>query len=226
MEKITILIVDDHQLIRETWAFIINRDPRFSVVAQCSNGEEAIKLAQKLNPEIAMLDINMSPTSGIEAAEQIRKYSPTTGIIAVSMYSQPSYVRKLLRLGAKGYVTKNSPHQELLDAIISVSKGKRYICSEIKNIVAEQVFEQKNTGLSALSSRELELIKCLQQGLSSREISIEMNISLQTVGTYRHKILKKLNLNSTIALVNFINSSGLEPQSRYVDRSVPDKTHP
>lgn len=223
MGKITILIVDDHQLIRETWAFIINRDPRFSVVAQCSNGDEAIKLVQELNPEIVMLDINMSPTSGIETAEQIRNYSPAIGILVVSMHSQPSFVRKLLRLGAKGYVTKNSPHQELLDAIVTVSKGKRYICSEIKNIVAEQVFEQKNTGLNALSSRELQLIGCLQQGLSSREISIEMNISLQTVGVYRHKILKKLNLNSTIALVNLVNASGLEPQSRYVDRSARDK---
>lgn len=211
MGRISVLIADDYQLIRETWAYIINSDLRFLVVGQCSNGAEAIELTQKLKPEIVLLDINMSPTSGIEATEQIHKLLPDTGIIAVSMHTQPSYVRRILKLGAKGYVTKNSPQQELLDAIVAVNNGKRYICSEIKNIAAEQLFEQKNTGLRALSQRELQVIRYLQQGLSSKEISVNMNISLETVRSYRHKILKKLNLTSTVHLMNFINSSGLEP---------------
>jgi len=111
MEKITILIADDHMLIRETWSFILNSDPRFEVIAQCSNGEEAIKEAQRLRPKVVLLDINMSPVSGIEATQQIRKYTPATKIIGVSMHSQPAYVKKLLKLGAHGYVTKNSPQQ-------------------------------------------------------------------------------------------------------------------
>lgn len=209
VKKITVLIADDHQLIRETWAFIINGDSRFTVVAQCSNGDEAIKMTQERHPEIAILDINM-PTSGIEAAAEIRKCSPATGIIALTMYAQPAYLRKLLKLGAKGYITKNSPQKELLEAIITVSKGKRYVCTEMRNIVVDQIFEHDITGFNALSARELELIRHIQQGLSSRKIAIAMNISVQTVGTYRHKILKKLHLHSTIALVNFINESGLE----------------
>ena len=209
MEKITVLIADDHKLIRETWSFILNSDPRFSVVAQCSNGEEAIEMAQKLRPKIALLDINMAPMNGIEATEQIRKFSPSTKIIGVSMHSQPAYVKKLLKLGAMGYVTKNSPQQEMFDAIAAVHEGKRYICAEVKTILSEQIFEEDSTGANTLSSRELDVIKHIKQGLSSKEISSELNISLKTVEVHRHNILKKLNLKNSAALVNYINASGL-----------------
>ena len=205
MEKITVLIADDHKLIRETWSFILNSDPRFSVVAQCSNGEEAIEMAQKLRPKIALLDINMTPMNGIEATEQIRKFSPSTKIIGVSMHSQPAYVKKLLKLGAMGYVTKNSPQQEMFDAIAAVHEGKRYICAEVKTILSEQIFEEESTGANTLSSRELDVIKHIKEGLSSKEISTQLNISLKTVEVHRHNILKKLNLKNSAALVNYIN---------------------
>ena len=209
MEKITVLIADDHKLIRETWSFILNSDPRFTVIAQCSNGEEAIEMAQKLRPKIALLDINMAPMNGIEATEQIRKFSPATKIIGVSMHSQPAYVKKLLKLGAMGYVTKNSPQQEMFDAIAAVHEGKRYICAEVKTILSEQIFEEESTGANTLSTRELDVIKHIKEGKSSKEISSELNISLKTVEVHRHNILKKLNLKNSAALVNYINSSGL-----------------
>jgi DNA-binding NarL/FixJ family response regulator len=209
MEKITVLIADDHKLIRETWSFILNSDPRFTVIAQCSNGEEAIEMAQKLRPKIALLDINMAPMNGIEATEQIRKFSPATKIIGVSMHSQPAYVKKLLKLGAMGYVTKNSPQQEMFDAIAAVHEGKRYICAEVKTILSEQIFEEESSGANTLSTRELDVIKHIKEGKSSKEISSELNISLKTVEVHRHNILKKLNLKNSAALVNYINSSGL-----------------
>jgi DNA-binding NarL/FixJ family response regulator len=210
MEKITILIADDHMLIRETWSFILNSDPRFEVIAQCSNGEEAIKEAQRLRPKVVLLDINMSPVSGIEATQQIRKYTPATKIIGVSMHSQPAYVKKLLKLGAHGYVTKNSPQQEMFEAIVEVTQGNRFICSEVKTILSEQAFDDEaGNGANSLSGRELEIIKYIKDGLSSKEISSELCISLKTVEVHRHNILKKLNLKNSASLVNYINSAGL-----------------
>jgi two-component system invasion response regulator UvrY len=210
MEKITILIADDHKLIRETWSFILNSDQRFQVVSQCSNGEEAVAEAQRLRPKVALLDINMTPVTGLEATQQIRKFSPATKIIGVSMHSQPAYVKKLLKLGAHGYVTKNSPQNEMFEAIVEVNKGGRYICSEVKTILSEQAFdEEANTGINSLSNRELEIIKHIKDGLSSKEISTTLNISLKTVEVHRHNILKKLNLKNSAALVNYINSAGL-----------------
>ncbi len=210
MEKITILIADDHKLIRETWSFILNSDPRFHVIAQCSNGEEAVLMAQQLRPKVVLLDINMSPMSGIEATEQIRKYSPASKIIGVSMHSQPAYVKKLLKLGAHGYVTKNSPQQEMYEAIVEVTKGNRFICAEVKTILSEQAFdEESGNGANSLSGRELEIIKHIKEGLSSKEIASLLSISLKTVEVHRHNILKKLNLKNSAALVNYINESGL-----------------
>jgi len=209
MEKITILIADDHMLIRDTWSSILNSDPRFQVISRCSNGEEAIKEAQKLRPKVVLIDINMTPVSGIEATQQIRKFSPASKIIGVSMHSQPAYVKKLLKLGAHGYVTKNSPQQEMFEAIEEVMKGNRYICSEVKTILSEQAFDEENSGANSLSNRELEIIKFIKDGLSSKEISAALNISLKTVEVHRHNILKKLNLKNSAALVNYINESGL-----------------
>jgi DNA-binding NarL/FixJ family response regulator len=210
MDKITILIADDHKLIRETWAFILNSDSRFSVIAQGCNGEEAVELATKLRPAIALLDINMAPVNGIEATEQIKKFSPSTKIIGVSMHSQPAYVKKLLKVGAMGYVTKNSPQQEMFDAIMDVSSGKRYICSEVKTILSEQIFEDDaSSAANTLSSREMDVIKHIKQGLSSKGIATQLNISLKTVEVHRHNILKKLNLKNSASLVNYINTSGL-----------------
>jgi DNA-binding NarL/FixJ family response regulator len=210
MEKISILIADDHKLIRETWSFILNNDPRFQVIAQCCNGEEAVLLSQQLRPKVVLIDINMSPMNGIEATEQIRKFSPASKIIGVSMHSQPAYVKKLLKLGAHGYVTKNSPQQEMFEAIMEVCKGNRYICTEVKTILSEQAFDEDNiNGANSLSGRELEIIKQIKNGLSSKEISSELCISLKTVEVHRHNILKKLNLKNTAALVNHINESGL-----------------
>lgn len=209
MEKITILIADDHMLIRDTWSSILNSDPRFEVISRCSNGEEAIREAQKLRPKVVLVDINMTPVSGIEATQQIRKFSPSSKIIGVSMHSQPAYVKKLLKLGAHGYVTKNSPQQEMFEAIEEVMKGNRYICSEVKTILSEQAFDEENTGANSLSNRELEIIKFIKDGLSSKEISSTLNISLKTVEVHRHNILKKLNLKNSAALVNYINESGL-----------------
>ena len=125
------------------------------------------------------------------------------------MHSQPAYVKKLLKLGAMGYVTKNSPQQEMFDAIAAVHEGKRYICAEVKTILSEQIFEEESTGANTLSSRELDVIKHIKDGLSSKEISTQLNISLKTVEVHRHNILKKLNLKNSAALVNYINSSGL-----------------
>ena len=105
---ITILIADDHKLIRETWAFILNRDARFKVIGSSSNSEEAVKMSEEKQPDIVLMDINMTPYSGIEATRRIREVSPQTRIIGVTMHTQPAYAKKMLQFGASGYVTKNS----------------------------------------------------------------------------------------------------------------------
>lgn len=211
MESISILIADDHKLIRDTWSFILNTDERFKVVAECSNGEEAIEQAKNKRPQIVLMDINMTPVSGLEATKQIRKVSPGSRIIGVSMHSQPAYAKKMLQIGARGYVTKNSSREEMFRAIMEVHRGNRYICDEVKNIISEQIMDDgPSQGINALSERELQIVKLIKEGFSSKEISNQLNISLKTVEVHRHNILKKLNLKNSAALVNYINTYAVD----------------
>jgi two-component system invasion response regulator UvrY len=212
MEKITILIADDHTLVRETWSFIFNSDPRFTVVAESGSGEEAVELAKKLRPNVIIMDINLPGINGIEATQQIRKFSPASRILGVSLHTQPTYARKMIQKGAMGYVTKNSYRDEMFKAIMENQCGKKYICDEIKNILSEQVISGEDTqsGLNSLSQREIEIIAFIKKGNSSKEIADALNISVKTVEVHRYNVLKKLNLKNAAALVNFINNSQLD----------------
>ena len=212
MEKITILIADDHTLVRETWSFILNTDPRFNVIAESGSGEDAVELAKQLRPNIVIMDINLPGINGIEATQLIRKYSPNTKILGVSLHTQPTYARKMMQKGAMGYVTKNSSREEMFKAILEIHEGKKYICDEIKNILSEQVIsgEEHSNGVNSLSQREIEIIKYIKKGFSSKEIADALSISVKTVEVHRYNILKKLNLKNAAALVNFINNSQLD----------------
>jgi DNA-binding NarL/FixJ family response regulator len=206
------MIVDDHTLIRETWSFLLGKNENFDVVAECGDGERAIELARDKRPDVVLLDINMAPMSGFDVLKMIRKYSPGSKIIGVSMHSQPAYAKKMLRLGAKGYVTKNSPRQEMLEAISEVSNNHVYICQEVKNILSDQLLnqDQVNPDINNLSDREMQIVRALKEGLSSKEIASDLNISLKTVEVHRHNILKKLKLKNTVSLINFINSQAFD----------------
>ncbi|MBN8786430.1 MAG: response regulator transcription factor [Terrimonas sp.] len=209
-DKITILIVDDHKLIRDTWSFILNSDDRFRVIAETDSGQQAIELANSSHPEIILMDINMSPMNGFEATKEIRKIAPSSKIIGVSMHSQPAYAKKMLQMGAVGYITKNSSKEEMITAISEVAMGHKYICNEVKTILSEQILEDsEKPDVNLLSQREVEIIDLIKQGQSSREIAQHLNITLKTVEVHRHNILKKLNLKNTAALVNFINNAGI-----------------
>ena len=211
MDKITILLVDDHKLIRESWSFILNSDPRFQVIGETSNAEDAIEIAKEKKPKIVLMDINMTPVNGFEATKLVRKFSPGSKIIGISMHSMPAYARRMLQMGAMGYVTKNSSKDELLNAIIEVSNEKKYVCDEVKNILAQQELVEDGgpPDMNVLSRREIDVVQLIKEGMSSKEIAVRLEISLKTVEVHRYNILKKLSLKNTAALVNFINAHGL-----------------
>lgn len=211
MEKITILIADDHTLVRETWSYMLNTDPRFEVIAETSNGEEAVEVAKQKRPDIVIMDINMPGMNGLEATQLIRKFSPGSKILGVSLHTQPAYVRKMLQKGATGYVTKNSSCEELFKAIMEIKDNRIYICDEIKNILSNQALNEDNkqNGLNSLSTREIEVIGFIKQGFSSKKIAEVLEISVKTVEVHRYNVLKKLNLKNVASLVNYINKSQL-----------------
>ena len=130
--KIRIIIVDDHKMIRETWKLILQQDDRFDVIAECANGAEAIKAAKNIETDIMLMDINMHPVNGFEATKKILKQAPSIKIIGISVNNQPSYARNMLQLGARGFVTKDSSKEEMINAILAVHQGGRFISEDVK----------------------------------------------------------------------------------------------
>lgn len=132
-EQIRIILVDDHKAVRESWKLLLESDARFSIISQCENGAEAIEKATQFTPDIMLMDINMSPVNGFEATRQIIEKDSSIKIIGLSANNYPGYATKMMELGARGFVTKNSPFDELLNAIIKVHAGEHYICNEIRD---------------------------------------------------------------------------------------------
>ena len=211
MSKTTVFIVEDHQMVREMWVHLFDERKDIEVVGETGIADEAVEQIKTKRPSIVLLDINLPGSSGMELVPQIRKFAPGSKIIAVSMHNQPAYTKKMLQLGAHGYVTKNSSHEEIFLAIETVMKGKTYVCMEIRNILSDQALQDEPSGpdIKELSLREIEIIRLIKEGLSSKEIAARLNISIRTAEVHRHNILKKLGLKNPASLISFINTTDL-----------------
>lgn len=209
MNKVTILLIDDHQLITDAWSFLLSNDERFAVVGNASDSVTALEKAAQLHPDIVLCDINIGPDNGITITKSIKQINPEIKIIGVSVHSNPVYVKKIMEAGARGYVTKNSSVEELKEAITTVHKGMNYICKEVQALVAGSFMEEQTDNYHRLTARELEIIKMLTEGMSSKEIGLKLGISMKTVEIHRYHILKKLNMKNTAALITYANQRGI-----------------
>ena len=206
------MIFDDHNLVAEMWSELINSDERFSVIGICNDTSDAcLDQVKNKRPDVVIMDINIQPISGIEATKLVKKGSPGSKVIGVSMHNQPSFAKRMLKNGALGYVTKSSNKNEMFEAITSVTANKVFICKEIQENLAKQVFEDDDTpDISKLSEREVDVLKHIKEGLSSKEIAEKLFLSARTVEVHRSNILKKLNLKNTASLLKFIHNSPLD----------------
>jgi DNA-binding NarL/FixJ family response regulator len=210
MKNISILIVDDHALLCETWSTLLNLVPGFEVIAESGNAQNAIALTKKLQPDIVLMDVNMPGLNGMDATGILCKISPQTKVIGVSSHVRPAYAVKMMRNGAMGYVTKTSSIAELKLAISEVTGGKKYICQETKNNMANEMVENHEPPENRLTARELEIISFIKKGFSSKEIAFSLYVSVKTIEVHRYNILKKLNLRNSAELINFMNNSPLK----------------
>jgi two-component system invasion response regulator UvrY len=182
------------------------------IVAECGDGSLAGELARDRRPDVVLLDVNMQPVDGFVVLKTIRKLSPLSKVIGLTMRSEPANVKKFLRLGAKGYVTKNSPREELIYAIEEVNKGNIYICAEVKALMTPKTMGDDSTApdLSSLSDSELKILSLLCGGESSKDIAVKFGIAVKTVEAHRHNILKKMKQRNTIALILYVKSHAFE----------------
>jgi DNA-binding NarL/FixJ family response regulator len=204
MEKIRILIADDHQLFRNGLRILLNAFPEFEVVGEASNGEEFLRILSDTPAEVALMDINMPEMDGIEATRKALRMNPDIAIIALSMYGEEEYYYKMVDAGAKGFLLKDSDISEVKDAILTVRKGGNYFSQELLYHVIQKIKNRENESKSAnLSKREKEILFKICEGLSNQEIAETLFISKRTVDKHRANLLGKTNSKNTASLILF-----------------------
>jgi DNA-binding NarL/FixJ family response regulator len=204
MEKIRIIIADDHQLFRNGLKILLNSIPDFEVTGEASNGEEFLRLIKTLPADIALMDINMPEMDGIEATRKSLKVCPDLRIIALSMYGEEEYYYKMVDAGAKGFLLKDSDISEVKEAILAVSKGGSYFSQELLYHVIQKIKHREHESKTAnLSKREKEILAKICEGLSNQEIADTLFISKRTVDKHRANLLGKTNSKNTASLILF-----------------------
>jgi DNA-binding NarL/FixJ family response regulator len=206
MKKIRILIADDHGIVRTGLRLQLERNENFEVVGEAVDGREAVSMAEKLSPDIVIMDIAMPNLNGIQAAAQIIKNQPTTGIVILSMYSDETYITRTLAAGAKGYLLKENAQVDLYRAIQVVAQGKPFFSPAIANTLLEDYMRQmQQRGLTdsydLLTDREKEILQLLAEGKSNKEVATMLDLSTNTVETHRNRIMQKLDLHSAAEIV-------------------------
>jgi len=207
MEKIQVLVAEDHETVREGLRLIIDAQPDMKTVGEAGDGNTAVELAQKLNPDVVVMDISMPSLNGSKATRKIMQCCPNIRIIALTRHTESGYVQELLRAGAAGYVLKQSSSDELIRAIRAVKSGRSYLDPAITTgVVSEYATAQPSLksrlGLS-LTEREAEVLRLIASGYSNKEIAARLAISTKTVEAHKANSMKKLDLTSRIDIVNY-----------------------
>jgi DNA-binding NarL/FixJ family response regulator len=200
------LLADDHGIVRKGLRFVLENEPGMSVVAEASNGREAVKYCEQFRPDIAILDIAMPQLNGIEAVSLIRKSSPHTSCMILSMHSDETYILRALSIGAKGYILKDAVEDEILPAVRAVLGGKSYFSPAIAKTLSEDYVRYlRQRGLEdsydLLTDREKEILQLLAEGRANKDVANLLNLSVTTVETHRTNLMQKLGLHSAAEIV-------------------------
>lgn len=202
---IRILLADDHSIVRAGLRRIIEDSGDIEVIAEAADGHEAVQKAHETMPDVAVIDISMPILDGLEVISQLHHYYPKMPILVLTMHEEEQYVFRAISAGAKGYITKRSAPEQMVNAIRKVHGGGRYLSDSAAESLAHRLASgtQDRSPLDALSNREIQVLRHLALGKTTREIAEAYNISVKTVDTYRYRLLKKLNLRNNAELSRF-----------------------
>jgi len=213
-QKVRIVIAEDHTILREGLKLLLATNPNYEIVGEAEDGREAIRCVEKLKPNLILTDLSMPRMNGMEAIKEIRRESPDTKILVLTVHRAEEYILATFRAGADGYILKDSTHSELLMAVKKVLSGRHYISPDISEQVIEGYLDGKKTLKSrtsweTLTQREREILKLIAEGYKNKKIAEDLCISVKTVEKHRANLMEKLNLHSVQALTAFAIEKGI-----------------
>jgi DNA-binding NarL/FixJ family response regulator len=215
MNSITILLAEDHMIVREGLRALLKREEGIEVVGEAENGRQAVTLASKLCPDVVVMDIAMPLLNGLEATRQILQTTPSTKVLILSAHSDDAYVEQVMALGASGYLIKQTAAHVLPDAIRAVHKGKTFFSPSISKRRNDHDKKAHARGdlpgkkAAGLSSREMEVLQLVAEGKANKETAEELHISVKTVEKHRQSLMEKLNIHDTAGLTRYAIATGI-----------------
>jgi DNA-binding NarL/FixJ family response regulator len=210
-----VLLVDDHKIMRDGIRAILRHNEEFVIIGEAENGSEAVQLCRRKKPEIVLMDIGLPGLNGIEATQEILRHVPETRVIILSMYDDEHSVVSAIRSGARAFVLKRASDSDLVDALRTVAKGGSYLSPQVSDKLLHRIqrgdleSKQAPSALDGLSPRELQVLRLVAEGKTSKEIAVMLDLGLQTVRSYRKTMMKKLGVNNVAGLTQLALSAGL-----------------
>ena len=226
MTKITVLLADDHEVVRQGLRALLSAQPDMEVVGEAENGREAVTLAAKTSPDIVVMDIAMPVLNGLAATREILHRLPDTKVVVLSSYDDKDCVAELIEAGASSYLTKRSAAGELADAIRAVRRGKTYFGPEIQKQIQERERAALTPGgavrrRTGLTKREAEVLQLIAEGFPNKGIAAQLGISVKTVEKHRQSVMNKLNIHETAGLTRFAVSKNIVPDRTQGSEAAP-----
>lgn len=201
MQKIKLLLADDHPLIREGFNSLLTKNERFDIVGIAENGKELVELTGRLSPDIVLCDISMPVMNGMDALVQIMKLYPETKCVVLTMHEEREYIVNALKIGVHGYILKSIERFDLEKAIVTVYDGGKYFSPMVTNILAESVARPEQITVGELTPREKEVLQLVAEGKSTKQVADKLGIGTRTVESHRVNMLKKMKVSNTAELV-------------------------
>jgi DNA-binding NarL/FixJ family response regulator len=207
--KVRLLLVDDHPVVRKGICSCLARHNDLEVVGEAANGQEAVCKAKELLPDVILMDLCMPHMDGLQATKLLHKEAPKAKVLILSVNGNTESIRKIIEAGAKGYVLKDAPPEELAQAIQSASKGEAFFSPDVAKFVLSHCVTEAASPTAKLTSRELEVLARIAEGQSNKEIASQLNLSVRTIESHRERIMRKLSIHSVVGLTRFAIANGI-----------------